>query len=246
VSVVPVRGWGAVASFAVCVAGCDRAFDLVTVVARDGGDGAEDAEEADAQVVAQAMCLDDTFEGIAFGPPWTTYGAPAGVTVRVVSGGAEIEVPATVTPSTPYGGFSTPKRRFTGTAVEAEIVLRPPDTAPSELTMQLTIDATNHYRMTAQGGMLTYGVFDQGVPDEASIAYDTTAHRFVRMQHDKATNEMVFEAGSTSSLFVEIARVAATVPVEAAYFEIYAGSYSISPGFVGRVDNAKITGDCKP
>ncbi len=70
-----------------------------------------------------------------------------------------------------------------------------------------------------------------------AIVYSATNHRVLRMRHDTATNEMVFEAASAATPFTELGRTPADVSLANAYFEIYAGSYDVAEAFVARVDN---------
>ncbi len=131
---------------------CDNAFDLVRVSSHDGGAlDTGDAIENDA-TMGPTFCVDDDFSGTAFDPArWTTYGASAGVVARIVSGVAEIVVPASTTSTQdPYGGFYTKPGSFVGTGSQVELVQAMPGPA-SDVSVQLTIDSGNLYNVTVNG-----------------------------------------------------------------------------------------------
>lgn len=222
---------------------CDNAFDLVHVPSHDGGaldDG--DVLNGDAigddAAIGPTVCVDDDFSGTSFDPVrWTTYGAAQGVNSSIVSGVAEISVPASTTSAQdPYGGFYTKRGSFVGTGSQAELVQVAQGVA-SDVSIQLTIDSGNLYNITVNGGVLKFGKVVGTTPMVTSIAYSATNHRVVRMRHDIASNEMVFEAASAATPFTELGRTPADVSLANAYFEIYAGSYDVAEAFVARIDN---------
>jgi hypothetical protein len=229
---------------ALLLTACDGAFDLEHIPNRDvdaaTSDGSPDA--------AAEVCLEDHFETTPIDAQiWATYGAGGGVTVRISNGHAEIVVPAaTASAQHPYGGFTTAPRPYVGTAAQVEVIQAPPGGEASELTMQFTSDSSNFYRISVQSFQLTYGKTVNGTPNEASVSYSTTAHRFFQMRHDVTAGEIVFEARSATGAFVELGRTAADLPLTAAYFELYAGSFNVAPSFTASVDNALVLGDCTP
>jgi hypothetical protein len=226
---------------ALLLSGCDGAFDLVHVTSR-GVDAASDDGDVDA---ATAICLEDHFEAAIDPAIWAAYGAGSGVLVRTSNGVAEILVPAATTAAQqPYGGFTTAPRTYIGTAAQFELVQVPAGSAPSEVTVQFTIDPMNYYRISVQSSMLTFGKNVNGVPFAKSMTYSSAAHRFVRMRHDVPAGEIVFEVRGATGDFSEVGRTPATLSLGAAYFEVYAGSYNIAPAFIVRVDNALVLGDC--
>lgn len=224
---------------------CDGAFDLVPVPHLDGGPADVVAVDAMQDSGTQPVCLEDGFTGAALDPAkWNRYGTEAGVDSRVVTGLLEISVPAAITADQdPYGGIFTENRMRAGTASQVELV-QVPAGPNNDFVVQLTLDSTNLYHLTVNGGVLGFGKVSGGSASGGTVTFNPTDHRFVRMRHDIALGEMVFEAGATGTSFTELGRTIANIPLASTYFEIYAGSFDQSPGFTVRADNVLLTGPC--
>jgi len=130
-----------------------------------------------------------------------------------------------------------------GTASQVELVQVAPG-ANSDFVVQLTLNSTNLYHLTVSGGELTFGKVVGVTASASSVTFSPTNHRVVRMRHDLALGEMVFEAAASGAGFVELGRTIADIPLADTYFEIYAGSFDQSPAFTVKVDNVLITGAC--
>lgn len=101
-----------------------------------------------------------------------------------------------------------------------------------------TTDATpttnqDEYLIDYDGGLMHYLRRDAGVDIVSMEPYDPMDHRFWRIEHVVATNEVTFSTSSDRMSWFERYRLVATVPVTALEVEIGAGSYqggSPSPG----------------
>jgi hypothetical protein len=108
----------------------------------------------------------------------------------------------------------------------------------AETVFCLGIDDGFWYRMMAEKGQLYFQFRNGGAISSTNIPYNATAHRWWRMGHKVATNQVLFQTSSDGSTWVTQRIVAVGVPITALKIELSAGTYNIvSPTGTAIFDN---------
>jgi hypothetical protein len=143
-----------------------------------------------------------------------------------------------------YNGIRTQPRDFRGAYAQIRLVQRqaPTSTAYAMFTVG---DGDTHYRFYTFGTTLVCEEKVNSVkttPSPCSVAYSATSHQFLRISHDSATGEAVWEAapaiGNEPGAWIPLARRTWStqyLPLTGVMFELKAGSSSsetVAPGTV--------------
>jgi len=98
------------------------------------------------------------------------------------------------------------------------------------------IDSSNYYRIFVSGGTLVLQQRIAGVKTDVSLPYDGVAHRFLRIRHDGASGQVVWETAPGNggvpgawTLRHQAAWNTAAVPVTSLRFELKAGTSDAQP-----------------
>lgn len=216
-----------VAGAGLLLAGCGRmSFDATA--------DANDAATSTIDAVALTCDVDDftTLDIVR----WNVY--QMGPTLTVNSGQILITLPNSMNG---YAGLDTTTFDFTGGMAQLEVpqVVGQPNV---ENYMIVFTNNQNFYAVGYDGGRMHYYCREAGIDTASSELYSSTAHRFWRLGHAVATNEIYFATSPDAMTWTERYRLPVTVPMTALKFELAAGSYaggSASPG-QARFDNFQL------
>jgi hypothetical protein len=94
------------------------------------------------------------------------------------------------------------------------------------------LDYNDWYRISFYGGTLYFQDQVGGSSGAATIAYSATQHRFWRIRHDPATDQIVFETSPDRATWTVQRVVSRQLPITAMRVELSAGTYELwaSPG----------------
>jgi phosphatidylserine/phosphatidylglycerophosphate/cardiolipin synthase-like enzyme len=149
-----------------------------------------------------------------------------------------------------YNGIrSTSAYNFTGGYVYVELVQSVVTSTTADAMLTIGKDANNYYRIYTEGGNLICQKKTNGAKvDLFNMPYDAVAHRFLRIRHDSATGNVIFEtatgSGGAPGTWIQRATQAwdtAAVPLAVVAFELKAGTWQVEATAPGTVifDNFK-------
>lgn len=214
--------------------GCSQAFDLDPVAKPDAPRGV-------------ALCIADDFElGTIDTARWAVFGPNKGVTLSIDAGRLRYDVPqSTSSTQDPYGVIQSAPFDLTGGSVEAEFVEVPTLVgAKSEVVLEIKYDDQNHYNVVVQPGKVVSRTYDNGVLVDIPAIYDPALHRVLRIRHDTATNEVVFEAHGNGTDRIELRRAPFTFATNTVTVDVVAGSFDVADAFKATIDNVVVYGRC--
>ena len=132
-----------------------------------------------------------------------------------------------------YNGIRTQPRDFAGGRAYVRLV-RPPDSTTAAYAMFTVGDADTHYRFWVQGTTLVCEEKINGIKTPTppcSVTYSSASHQFLRIRHDKATGQAIWEtaplSGSGPGIWTELARVTwntTYLPTSSVMFELKGGT----------------------
>jgi hypothetical protein len=202
-------------------------------------DATADARDIDAATsidAASLTCEVDDFSTLDMAR-WDVY--QMGPMLTLDSGQLLVTLPMSMNG---YAGLDTTKTfDFTGGTTQLEV----PEVVGAtnaENYMIVFLNNQNFYAIGYDGGRMHYYRREAGVDTASTEAYSSTAHRFWRLGHATATNEIYFSTSPDATTWNEHYRLPVTVPITAVKFELAAGSYaggSAAPG-QARLDNYQL------
>lgn len=145
------------------------------------------------------------------------------------------------------GVLSTQAVNLTGGYASIQLVQGPSVATAGDFMFTLPVDASNHYRMYLEAGLIKLEKKISGVKTliGTSIQYDAVNHGFWRIRHDATLNKIVFEtapnAGGAAGPWAVQGSIARELSVVALKIELKAGTFQsegAAPGTVV-VDNAR-------
>jgi hypothetical protein len=150
-----------------------------------------------------------------------------------------------------YNGIrSATAYNFTNAYVYVELTQAPASASAADAMLTIGRDANNYYRIYVEAGKLICQKKLNGAKtDLFNALYDLATHRFLRLRHDSATGNAIFEtapgSGGLPGAWVQRASQAwdtASVPLATVLFELKAGTWqseTTAPGMV-IFDNFKV------
>ncbi len=215
-------------------AGCSRVFDLDPIAGPDAP-------------VGVSACFVDDFSEAAVSGGWIVAGLGKNVIVTTDAGRLRVDVPeSTSTTQDPYGGIASSLLDLTGGSIEAELVEPPPFGSSSEAFVAIRADELNHYNLLVQHGKVIARTYDDGVLVDVPASYDPARHRVLRLRHDAATNEIVYETHGDATGWLELHRAPFQFDVTRVEVAVTAGSFDVAPAYTSRFDNVVVFGRCAP
>ena len=145
--------------------------------------------------------------------------------VTVLEQNQRLEIqPLTNTSGNHYNGYvSVGTWDLTGGRISIEVVAAPQN--GTDTVFAIGVDKNNYYRFVVNGALLYLQEKFNGVVTQTSIAFDATNHRFWRIRHDTATNQIVFETSPNGvTNWNERRSITRRIALTAAYIELSAGS----------------------
>ena len=130
-----------------------------------------------------------------------------------------------------HNGYVTaPTFDMTGGRASVEVVQVTNGSAYTILALGL--DSDNWYRMTVRSGQLSFQEMVAGTKTSASFAYSPAQHRFWRIRHDSATDQVLFETSSDNLNWTTQRTVKRQISLSGVRAELDAGSFEpvSSPG----------------
>jgi hypothetical protein len=138
---------------------------------------------------------------------------------------------------------------FTGAYCYVQLVQAPSSATGGDAMFTIGFDVDHYYRIYVESGSLRGQKKTDGIKASLfTIPYSTTQHKYLRIRHDAATSNVVFEAapdaggapGSWVQLYSEVWNTS-SVPLTNIMFELKGGTYKLEPNPPGTVifDNLK-------
>jgi hypothetical protein len=143
-----------------------------------------------------------------------------------------------------YNGLrSASVYNFTGAYSYVEVAQASSSATAADTMLTIGIDANNYYRIYVEAGNLICQRKVGGTKtDLLNIPFDASNHRFLRIRHDAATGNVIFEtapgSGGTPGTWVQRASQSwntAAVPLSSILFELKAGTWQSETGVPGTV-----------
>jgi hypothetical protein len=140
-----------------------------------------------------------------------------------------------------YAGLDSAAFDFTGGTAQLEV----PEVVGGtnvENYMIVFLNNQNFYAVGYDGGRMHFYRREAGVDTASTELYSSSAHRYWRLGHAAATNEIYFATSPDATTWTEGFRLPVTVPITNMKFELAAGSYaggSAAPG-QARFDNYQL------
>lgn len=126
---------------------------------------------------------------------WSHNGYVSNATYDFTGAGASVQVPQVPTGGTAYAVFA------------------------------VGIDSDNWYRITTSGGVLRFQDTVAGVKNTGSLTYNSTQHRYWRIQHNVATDTVDFLTSSDGKTWTVQRTVTRQIPITALHIELDAGTF---------------------
>ncbi len=205
--------------------------------------GLDERDAVNVDALRPQSCLEDRFDDDSLDTDrWTEWTEGSPPTTASQSGGhLVLSIPAAANAAVAVK--SVLRYDLTGGAVEVEVVARPVSTQ-AEVFFRAALDENNGYLVDAYGdNKLLFREIRAGVTSERGIPYDSTLHRFWRMQHEPSAMTMVFATSSDAGTWTTQFTTPALTPVKDLRVELTAyTSIASEPAQVSRLDNVVMTG----
>lgn len=147
--------------------------------------------------------------------------------MQVFTGGGRLHLrPRTAMPAQHHLGFAT-TRELDWRGGAAGITIVQPLNPASEASVSLAVvsQAPGWARATVSAGNVYFQSEKAGVTTSAFVPFDPVAHHMLRIRHDVASDEIVWETSATGTAWTEQRRVARPFPLTDVRAEIEGGSY---------------------
>jgi hypothetical protein len=143
-----------------------------------------------------------------------------------------------------YNGIrSSAMYNFTGAYASVEIVQTAPAATAADAMLTIGKDANNYYRIYVEAGnLICQKRVNSTKMDLLNIPFDAVNHRFLRIRHDNATGNVIFEtatgSGGVPGTWVQRTSQlwnTAAVPLSTVGFELKAGTWqaeAMAPGTI--------------
>lgn len=201
---------------------------------------------ADAQAGSETVLLADDFNGPAIDSAKWKIAVLSGyqdATIPVVQRNNRLEIgplKQNAIDSSYNALLSVNTYNLTGAYAWMQSVQAPPSTTAAALMLTLALDNANHYRISADNGLLRFEKKLAATKSViASVTFSATTHAFWRIRHDPAADQIVFETAPNSGGVPGTWSTRATVPrqlsIAALRVEVKGGTYqpeSSAPGIL--------------
>jgi hypothetical protein len=120
-----------------------------------------------------------------------------------------------------------------GSAV-VELVQGPNAAGSANATFAIAIDGNRWVRFSVESGALVLQANMAGTISKQNIAYNPVQHRFLRLRHERKSEEFLWETSPDGNVFSVARRIANTLDASAMRIELEAGTYQSesAPGVV--------------
>lgn len=203
--------------------------------------------------VSQTTLLTDSFDGTAINTSKWSVSVLSGtqdtsLTVAEGSGTLNIGPLFQSTSGLHYNGIlANNSLNMNGAFAQVQVVNAAATNTAGTTSFTLVVDASNHYRVFAEDGSLSFEKKIAGVKTKTSIMFDPVQHAFWRIRHDASSDELVWEtapnSGGVPGNWTERQRMARQLTITAIRVELKAGTFQSeanAPGTV-RFDNLLVT-----
>lgn len=144
--------------------------------------------------------------------------------VQVLEQNAQLQIkPLPNTTGLHYNGYVS-VRGWDMTGAQASVEVVQVTNGPG-MSFVVGLDYNDYYRISFYGGTLYFQDQVGSSSGAATIAYSATQHRFWRIRHDPATDQVVFETSPDRSAWTVQRVVARQLPLTAMRVELSAGTY---------------------
>src|SRR5262249_32882454 len=148
--------------------------------------------------------------------------------VMVVRDGSLTITPRAHVVGVHHNGFNSARSwDFTDGAASVELVQAPNPASNADATFALASDSGNWMRFTLEHGALAMQANESGSTNSQTVAYDSVAHRFLRLRHERASGESLWEASPDGIAYTTLRRRTVNVPLTAMRAELEAGTYQL-------------------
>lgn len=194
------------------------------------------------------LCLEDAFDGPEVDASiWIVLGASSGIAASIDAQALRIGVPeATASSQDPYRGVKSATMNLTGGSAEVQLQQPPPSTQPSLAGLTIGPDQRNYYNLFVQTKQLVARTLIDGTRSDVVEPYDPVRHQFLRIRHDRASDEVVFESRGDNTEWALVFREARAFSLELADVTLFASSFDIAPAFSSVFDNVAAYAMCQP
>lgn len=226
------RGWRACA-VALAAAGCDQVFSVDHIEGPDAPAGV-------------ALCTADDFSADTLDPlVWTVLGGGTGSVTMTDGGDLRIDVPEqTTSDQDPNGGIRSLPFDLTGGSAEIQVRETAPATVRGGAYLKLEADSTHYYELLVQQGKAVARSYLDAMKIDIPEIYNPAVHDVLRLRHDAATNEIVWESHGDGSDWHELRRETFAFPPSVLTVSAYAASFDVTPAYTVRYDNFVVFGRC--
>jgi RHS repeat-associated protein len=170
---------------------------------------------------------------------WTRYyaGAPT-----VSEQSSQLQVAFSPNTAAYNGVYSNSTYDLTGRMVQVEVPQVISQAGWCENYLQVELDANNYFMIQVGVGTLLLRSRVNGVNDQTTIPFDSTAHKFWRIRHDQNANVIYFETSANDTVWIIRKTVTPGFSLTSLRIDLFAGCYGTgnsSPGTV-KYDNVKL------
>lgn len=223
-----------------------RAVGVIAWRVLTGCDGALDIEHVAEPPAMAPLCVEDTFDGPEVDTTvWIITGSASGTIASIDAQALKIDVPQAMTSAQdPRGGVHSATMDLVGGSAEVQLVQPPPSAQKSLAGLTIGGDPLNYYSLFMQTNQLVARSYLDGIRTDVVDPYDPVRHQFLRIRHDRASDEILFESRGADTDWEHVLRVPRAFSLELTTVTLSAQSFDIAPAFTSVFDNVAIYGAC--